>query len=143
MKISGSFPCIFFQRSFLLLLVLDTVDPNAQDSSGRTALSHGTEMHEVEVVRVLMEPERIEPNRADKDGWTLDPAHKHVTAFPRRTIFLQFLSNTIIDDLLIRVSWSNTPQDSQCGYDWQMLLHSGVEAQQGPWSLPPAHRVGR
>lgn len=74
-------------------------------------------MHEVEAVRVLMESERIEPNRADKEGWTPDPAHKHVSAFPRRTIFLQFLSNTTIDDPLIRVPWSNTLQDSQCGYD--------------------------
>lgn len=52
------------------LLALDAVDPNAQDSSGRTALSHAAEMHEVEAVRVLMESKRIDPNRADKDGWT-------------------------------------------------------------------------
>lgn len=112
MKISGSFPCIFFQPSFLLQLVLDAVDPNAQDSSGRTALSHVAEMREVEAVRVLMESERIEPNRADKDGWTPYPANKQVSAFPRRTIFLQCLSNTTIDYLLIRVPWSNTPQVS-------------------------------
>ena len=63
--------------------------------------------------------------------------------FPRRTIFLQSLSNATTNDLLIRVPWSNTPRGSQCGYDWQLLLHSGVEAQLGSSSLPPAHRVGR
>jgi hypothetical protein len=69
-------------------------------------------MHEVEAVRVLMESERIEPNRADKDGCTPYPANKHFSAFPLRTIFLQSLSNTTINGLLIRVPWSNTPQDS-------------------------------
>jgi ankyrin repeat protein len=52
------------------LLALKEVDPNAQDSDGRTALSHAAEMHEVEAVRILMENKRVDVNLADKDGWT-------------------------------------------------------------------------
>lgn len=52
------------------LLAMEEVDPNAQDSGGRTALSHAAEMHEVEAVRVLMKDKRVDVNLADKDGWT-------------------------------------------------------------------------
>ncbi|KAJ5369260.1 uncharacterized protein N7496_009020 [Penicillium cataractarum] len=52
------------------LLALDEVDPNAQDSTGRTALSHAAEMHEVDAVRILVEDRRVDVNLADNDGWT-------------------------------------------------------------------------
>ncbi|OKO98015.1 hypothetical protein PENSUB_9595 [Penicillium subrubescens] len=52
------------------LLAIPEVDPNAQDSGGRTALSHAAEMHEVDAVRVLLEDKRVDVNLADKDGWT-------------------------------------------------------------------------
>lgn len=52
------------------LLALDEVNPNARDSTGRTALSHAAEMHEVEAVRILEEDKRVDVNLADNDGWT-------------------------------------------------------------------------
>lgn len=53
------------------LLALKEVDPNAQDSSGRTALSYATAIHEVEAVRILVEDKRVDVSLADRDGWTL------------------------------------------------------------------------
>jgi hypothetical protein len=37
------------------LITLKEVDPKSRDSLGRTALSHATEIHEVEAVRILVE----------------------------------------------------------------------------------------
>jgi ankyrin repeat protein len=51
------------------LLAIKEVDPNAQDSDGRTALSHAAEMHEVDAVRLLLEDKRVNVNLADHDGW--------------------------------------------------------------------------
>lgn len=52
------------------LLALEEVDPNERDSSGRTALSHAAEMHEVAAVRILTEDKRVDVNIVDHDGWT-------------------------------------------------------------------------
>ncbi|KAJ5151386.1 uncharacterized protein N7482_010638 [Penicillium canariense] len=52
------------------LLSLREVDPDSQDKSGRTPLSHAVQMHEVDAVRVLLDTKRVDVNCADSDGWT-------------------------------------------------------------------------
>ena len=76
------------------LLEAETVDVNASDNDGKTALIYASSIGQPEVVRALLNHSNININAQDKDGWT---ALSFASAKGNVEVVQGLLSNAKID----------------------------------------------